>query len=239
GLWVSAGALVQGNFIGTDKNGSAAIPNTDGVSAGTGATIGGTPAGARNLISGNSRIGVSLGGSDAFQVGEGNLLQGNLIGTDISGTKAVPNGGDAVTTGGGNKTIGGTTPAARNIVSGNSGRAVVFFNGFPTGNRAQGNFVGTDISGARPLPNFGGGITGIPSQTTVGGVVASAGNLISAYKFGFGVDLRGDRSQIQGNLIGTDVTGMKALGNGVGVTLLGSDSLIGGPEAGARDGVPA
>src|SRR5262249_62176924 len=70
---------------------------------------------------------------------------------------------------------------------------------------------------------------------TVGGVAAGAGNLISAYKFGLGVDLRGDRSQIQGNLIGTDVTGMKAIGNGVGVSMLGSDSLIGGTEAGARN----
>ena len=235
GLLVSEDAMVHGNFIGTDKNGAMAIPNNaDGVSAGGGNTIGGTAAGARNLISGNGGDGVGLGGSDGFQAGKGNLLQGNLIGTDISGTKAIPNGTDAVTTGGGNNTIGGATPAARNIISGNRGRAVVFFNSFPTGNRAQGNFVGTDISGTLPLPNFS-GIAGIASQTTVGGVVAGAGNLISADSFGLGVDLRGDRSQIQGNLIGTDVTGMKAMGNGIGVSLLGSDSLIGGAEAGARN----
>ena len=236
GLLVSAGAVVQGNFIGTDKNGATAIPNNaEGISAVGGNTIGGTVAGARNLISGNGRVGVALGGSDSSQSGEGNLLQGNLIGTDVSGAKAVPNGDDAVITSGGNNTLGGATPAARNIISGNRGRAVVFFNGFPTGNRAQGNFVGTDVSGTLPLPNFGGGITGIAPQTTVGGVVAGAGNLISAYNFGLGVDLRGDRSQIQGNLIGTDVTGMKAIGNGIGVSLLGSDSLIGGTEAGARN----
>src|SRR5262249_36753200 len=152
GLFVSAGADVKGNFIGTDKNDATAIPNNaDGISAGSGNTIGGTAAGALNLISGNGRIGAALGGSDSGQVGAGNLLQGNLIGTDVSGTKAVPNGDDAVITSGGNNIIGGTTPAARNIISGNRGRAVVFFNSFPVGNRAQGNFVGTDISGALPL----------------------------------------------------------------------------------------
>ena len=81
--------------------------------AGAGTTIGGTTAGAGNLISGNSDGGILLGG--------GSLVVGNTIGTDITGTIAIGNGLAGVEIyESSDNTIGGTTAAARNLISGNS-----------------------------------------------------------------------------------------------------------------------
>src|SRR4030095_8517218 len=106
---------IQGNYIGTNLAGTAKIANGDGVPAGTSmsTTIGGTAAGARNLISGNAN-GIFL------DVEAANVqIQGNYIGTDLNGTAKVANGfGIAVQTTS-LFTIGGTTSAARNVISGN------------------------------------------------------------------------------------------------------------------------
>jgi uncharacterized protein (TIGR03437 family) len=228
--------LVQGNFIGTDITGTSALPNALGALEVrvTGTIIGGTAAGARNLISGNGGQ-VTMGFSvDAAGPGNGVLLQGNYIGTDVTGTKAVPNNDDVVITSTSDHLIGGTTPAARNLISGNRNRAIVLFNSFPTNNRVQGNYIGTDVTGTQPLGNQGSAVSSVQTSTVVGGAAPGAGNLIAA-SFGSGVDLRGPNSQIQGNLIGTDVSGLKALPNGMGVSLSGSDSLLGGTEAATRN----
>jgi hypothetical protein len=109
--------LIQGNFIGTDVGGTVAVPNADpGVlvtAVGSDNTIGGTVAGAGNVISGNPG-GVELtGGSD------GNLVQGNLIGTDKTGTLNVGNSGPGVTiqAGASNNTVGGTVAGAANVIA--------------------------------------------------------------------------------------------------------------------------
>ena len=85
---------VQGNFIGTNSAGTAAIPNAalGVIIFGPGNTIGGTAAGAGNVISGNSGEGISIGSSLAI----GNIVQGNLIGTDASGTADLGNAGRGV-----------------------------------------------------------------------------------------------------------------------------------------------
>ena len=81
---------IQGNFIGTNANGTSALPNgIDGVNISgspqfTNNLVGGTAAGAGNVISGNQR-GITL-------FSPGNTVQGNFIGTDPTGTKSVGNG---------------------------------------------------------------------------------------------------------------------------------------------------
>jgi hypothetical protein len=120
----TTGNLVQGNFIGTNAAGTGAIGNgtgvvTEGQSANSAShTIGGTAPGARNIISGNKGPGISIGGTLS-----GHLVQGNFIGTDVTGSVAVGNVSDGVIIlfGSANNTIGGTTPGARNVISGNGG----------------------------------------------------------------------------------------------------------------------
>ena len=166
----------------------------------------------------------------------GNVITGNFIGTDPTGTAALPNGSQgvgAVIIGGtsSNNTIGGTTPDARNLISGNVGMGVFFQLG--TGNTIQGNLIGTDVTGTLALGNTDRGVLTTASNTLVGGTTVDARNIISANNRG--VDLEGgSNSTVQGNFIGTDVTGTIALGNpNVGVNINGgvSNNLIGGLAA--------
>jgi titin len=119
------GSVVQGNFIGTNFAGTTAQANQDGVAIdGSNNTVGGTTAGTRNLISGNSRYGVLI-------MGSGNVVEGNLIGTKADGTSALGNGshGVFVTTNGtpaaANNTVGGAAEGAGNVIAFNSGNGVL------------------------------------------------------------------------------------------------------------------
>jgi hypothetical protein len=123
GIVINSGAtgnVVEGDYIGTNAAGSAALPNAwSGVGLfGANNTVGGTATGAGNLISGNSQRGVYLTGSGATN----NLVEGNLIGTNVTGTAALGNSltGVAIFGGASGYTIGGTTAAARNVLYGNS-----------------------------------------------------------------------------------------------------------------------
>src|SRR5262249_46468864 len=116
----SINSQIVGNFIGTDVTGAVSVGNGgNGVTIGAiTTTLGGTAAGARNLISGNAGNGVALI-SDADAPNNTRVF-GNFIGTDVTGTLAVPNGGsgiEVVLSRG--ASIGGTTSAARNLISGN------------------------------------------------------------------------------------------------------------------------
>src|SRR5262249_12250360 len=129
--------VVQGNRIGTDVTGTAALGNDTGVSvSGSGNTIGGTVAAARNVISGNKNSGIVI------SVGS-NLIQGNYIGTDDSGAKALGNQ-MGMSISGTNNTVGGTVAGTRNLISGNQGDGI---NVTGTGTVILGNFIGTDATG--------------------------------------------------------------------------------------------
>src|SRR5438477_10078878 len=233
------GNTVIGNYIGTDITGMAAIPNIgDGVRIislfQTGVTnnsiVGGSTAGARNVISGNSNAGVSL------HAGANNTtVSGNYIGTDATGTTAIPNMGDGVNVDGLNSTIGGTALSERNVISGNGSYGVSVIGG--TGNKVLGNYIGTDASGAAGLGNALGGIAIFSVSSIVGGASAGARNIISGNnKYGVLIGIGGS-SLIQGNYIGTKADGTAALGNSQhGVYVLASGSTIGGlsPDSGNR-----
>ncbi len=151
--------LARGNAINAATPAApAAISNNFGVGIASGAQsnmIGGTAAGAGNVISGNNIDGVLI-----LHAGtNGNMVQGNFIGTNPAGTAAVPNGaGVEVSVGAQNNIIGGAVAGAGNLISGNGG-AVTFPNGILMGspstnnNRVQGNLIGTQADGVSPLGN--------------------------------------------------------------------------------------
>jgi len=243
------GNLIQGNYIGTDVTGTVALPNGDeGVDitgdAANNNVIGGTVAGAGNVISGNSGMssnGVSISAPQ-------NLVQGNYIGLDKTGKTGLGNKGAGVVitsaypqppgirpiSAGRDNTIGGTTNAARNVVSGNTSRGVVIISEDATGDLVQGNFIGADATGAASVGNSGEGVlVSVAPQCTVGGAVVGAGNLISGNSgFGIGLGLLfldqkgGTGTLVQGNYIGVDVTGVKPLGNGKDGIFVNVDSKI-------------
>jgi CSLREA domain-containing protein len=175
--------------------------------------------------------------------GNGNTIEGNYIGTDATGTNDLGNGDISGIAGGGiwvssnNNVIGGTTPASRNVISGNDNEGINLQGGAPSGNLIQGNFIGTDRTGTIALPNSDDGIAlrSGSSSTTIGGGAAGAGNLISG-NGGEGIHVNGSSGNtIQGNTIGADVTGMLDMGNSVNGILINtgtSGNTIGGTVSG-------
>ena len=225
--------LVAGNWIGLDATGSVDRGNgTDGIILVAGAadnTIGGTTANDRNVISGNNDDGVSIDGAS------GTIVIGNYIGTDAQGTAAVGNSGDGVAiqldnfvTPSTNTTVGGTSAAERNVISGNAansaqGLANVRIRGAgTTGNVVLGNYIGTDYTGAVALANPRDGIVIDEGalNNTIGGAVPGAGNVISG-STNNGIRIQGTYSYaagdvlatIYGNRIGTNAAGTAALAN--------------------------
>src|SRR5262249_26023486 len=154
GLAISGNSnLVLGNSIGVAAGGTAALPNDIGIYlTGSGNTIGGTTAAARNIISGNSMDGVDLQGTN-------NQVLGNYVGTDITGTKSLANGyGFLVRIGANGNTIGGTASGAGNLISGNRGDGVWIDQDAGGNNQLLGNSIGVNASGTGPLGNSNNGI---------------------------------------------------------------------------------
>jgi titin len=239
-----SGNTVLGNYIGTDITGTKAISNAlSGVQIqGCANTIGGTAAGAGNVISGNGQQGVWLSGTNGNVTG--NVIQGNLIGLNATGTGRLGNANVGIgISGAANNLIGGTTAGARNVISANGNSATGFGGVFlafagTTGNQLLGNYIGTDVSGTVALGNVNDGITLLLSAATnfIGGSAAGAGNLISAN----GVDgiylTNASWNVIQGNFIGTKADGTSALGNtfhNVELDVKATNNTIGGSLAGA------
>ena len=134
-----------------------------------GNTIGGTASGAGNVISANGYYGVWIYGDGATE----NLVQGNRIGTDFSGTAPLGNAssGVLIDSGASSNTVGGTTVGAGNLISANGYYGVWITGDGATENLVQGNRIGTDFSGTAPLGNASSGvlIDSGASSNTVGG----------------------------------------------------------------------
>jgi hypothetical protein len=217
GLAISgSNTQVLGNFIGTDVSGFAALGNTSGIYVfGSNNTIGGTVPSAGNFISGNTIDGVYL------PSGSGNVIQANVIGTDVSRLVALPNGRDGihVASPAGGNTIGGLAPGAGNLISGNSYTGVSIAS---AGNQVQGNWIGVDATGGAALANANG-------VNLSGSSNLIAANVISANSLD-GLSISGASNTIQANLIGTNTTGTVGLGNNQdGIYLTQANgNLIGG-----------
>ncbi len=241
----ATGNLVQGNFVGTNAAGTSALGEGSSVllEDAPNNTIGGTTPGARNVISCNSAASgaVEIRGAGAT----GNLVQGNFIGIDVTGTTALSGAADDgygvfVVNASGN-TIGGTASGARNVISGldlGTGLVLATTTGANSNNLIQGNFIGTDADGLAAVPDEDGvEIYGFSSDNTIGGTTPQARNIISG-NTGYGFEDVPDpsvvpvRNVVQGNFIGVNAVGAP-LGNGSdGVVLTGGNTL-GGTAAGA------
>jgi hypothetical protein len=219
----ATGNLVSGNYVGTDITGSLALGNEGlaGIMIGLGAFANVLQG---NLTSGNLGSGVGIDDAGSSY----NAILGNRIGTDATGTRAIPNRAHGVWLNeplSGFNRIGGTRPEERNIVSGNLGAGMAINS---SGNVVLGNFVGTDITGRNPLGNADNGVGVVRSPNMIGGATPQEANVIAA-NGGFGVGASGYSTMIVGNHIGTDPSGQVALGNTVGgVTLGGRHSVVQG-----------
>lgn len=224
----ASGNIVLGNFIGTDAIGSRGLGSGSGIRlfGATNTTLGGVLAGSRNVI---------LGGIDFDEEVTGTLVQGNFIGTDAAGMSN-PGGGfddgvgvDIATAE--NNTVGGTSPNARNVISGNRWGVVIrgFLNVQAKDNLVQGNFIGTDVTGTGSLSNGQDGVfvDALAIANTIGGTVSGARNII-AFNKGNGVRIP--------NATGSDLPGLRIaiLGNAIFANgALGID--LGGPGVTPND----
>jgi gliding motility-associated-like protein len=166
----------------------------------------------------------------------GNVIGGNYIGTDASGMAEQSNGvaGVYLTSGAANNTIGGSTDAERNVIAGNSDDNLKVEAAAGSGNTIIGNYIGVDVLGTSSLVNGGSGVDIQADGNILGGTNAGERNIIAGCNYN-GVVLSGDNNTIQGNYIGTDVSGTMDLGNsrnGIWING-GSNNLVGGTDTSA------
>ncbi len=200
------------------------------------------------IVTGNSTVrGLVINQFDQMGIemsgGGNNVIEGNFIGTDPTGTLNRGNtlNGVFITTGSTNNLIGGLTPGAANVISGNLIHGISVFGVGVSGNVIQGNLIGTNAAGTAALGNDAVGVllAGVAGNT-VGGTTPGARNVISGNgEIGVEIfDPGAVNNRVQGNLIGTDITGLLDVGNalaGVEIDDGPSFNTIGGTEPGARN----
>ncbi len=233
--------VVSGNFIGTDISGKKELGNQgNGVGLVWGAkfnTIGGGTPQSRNIISGNGNEGIWIGDEGTGS----NIVSGNYIGTDYSGTVALPNGGSGINLGSSTQAniIGGILGEGGNLISGNQGAGVLLAGTGVSRNTVAGNFIGTDVTGKNAVANLRSGVeVGDEARDNkIGGDTLEQKNLISGNVMN-GVSIGGEltsNNTIVGNYIGTDIGGTAGLGNlgngvfihaGASTNTIGSNNII-------------
>ena len=236
GIQLSAGgSIIEGNFIGTNAAGTAALGNNSAgiyLRGGFSSTIGGPLPSARNLISGNS-VGIRCPTT-------GNVIQGNYVGTNAAGTAALANANTGIDlardglTDPENNTVGGSAPGAGNLVSGNGVNGVRVISGFnATGNVIQGNRIGTDATGTQPVGNGRHGVSVSNAGNIVGGTIAGAANII-AFNGLAGVSVGDATTGVSNGQINIRISGNSIFRNtGLGIDL--SDNGLTPNDAGDAD----
>ncbi len=210
--------LIQGNYIGTDVNGTSDLGNGDDgvVISSSGSTISGTASGNQvldNVISGNEDDGIQI----EFDQATNNLVAGNFIGTDITGTVALGNvnSGVRIVAAPGNM-IGGTVAGAGNVIAMNGGPGVAVQNSLATGNSILGNSIysntglGIDLGDDGPTlndtgpgdldagPNNFQNFPVLTSAVSSGGTTTIQGTLNSTPSTSFRVELFNDAGDPSG-----------------------------------------
>ena len=175
------GSMANTQTVGDD---AVLLIELNGANAGdaNGLTIAAGSSTVRGLVI-NRFIGASgsAGNAIALNGGSDNVIEGNFLGTDASGTIALGNEDNAINieSGSNDNLIGGTAPSARNVISGN-GNVALFV--ATAGNIIQGNYIGTQRDGMRPLGNLQGVgfvAVGNANNNLVGGTAPGAGNIIA------------------------------------------------------------
>ena len=230
---------VQGNFIGVDVSGMKALGNIENAGvqfnppqgSASSIVIGGTAAGAGNVISANTGFFGSGISTNARRV----VVQGNSIGTDASGMVNLGNAAAGIEASASNDTvppdvtIGGSAARAGNIISGNGSFGIVSYSRL-AGPTIQGNLIGILADRKTPLGNRFNGIR-VNSTATIGGLTQSAGNVIAFNYTGdgqFGMPRAGILLPFDDS--GGAPTGVRILGNsifgngGLGISLGGGES---------------
>ncbi len=203
---------VLGNYIGINSSGTDTLGNGSGV--GISFVSRHNTIGPGNVISGNQGNGVTIEETDS----DSNIVIGNFIGTDPSGSIDWGNGsrGIQIYMRASCNVIGGSSPEYRNIISGNGGNGIYIET---DSNSVLGNFIGTDITGSYAIANDYAGIClayGAESNM-IGGTGDGMGNLVSGNQSD-GIQIMAetsDNNQIIGNIIGADVEGLTAVQNGM------------------------
>ena len=224
--------LIYNNYIGVAADASAAGNGGNGIRLATGAFLNtiGAGSGTANVISNNGQRGIiiDLGGSSD------NVIKGNLIGVDPSGTTDMGNGFEGILNNGAVfTTIGGSSATERNVISGN-GRSGIFISG--GGATIEGNYIGTNEAGDAAVANDLSGIevNNGASLASTDGIIT--GNLISG-NTEHGIELRnsGTQADITGNNIGTNAARDAVLSNTEsGIEVIDNASaIIGGTASGA------
>jgi parallel beta-helix repeat protein len=232
---------ILGNIIGTNLNSDADLGNTgDGVKIELGASgniIGGPGANERNIISGND--GPDSDGIEIVGIATAsNVIQGNYIGVDITGTAPLGNSDDGIVIiDSPDNIIGGSGTDEGNVLSGNADEGISIEGVGSTGNIVQGNLIGSNAAGDGSVANLDDGLSIIAgaSLNVIGGTASGEGNVISGNAFD-GVRIAdSDNNTLQGNIIGLDINGTDLVANGgEGVYITRSSSnTIGGGASGA------
>ena len=250
--------VIEGNFIGTTADGSAALPNGSAgifIHGAAKTTVGGFTPSTRNLISGNISYGIEIVQAPST------IIRGSHIGTGVSGMGAIGNGAGILVEDSPDVTIGGSAASLRNVISGNgsifeggSGDGIDIFGAASTKVTVQGNYIGLNAAGTDALGNGGSGIVVEgASGITIGDTTADGRNVISG-NGGHGIligsddeDDENDESSfvcvlpitgtvVLGNYIGTDANGTADLGNaGSGVVLAVDERFAGDTTVGPQN----
>lgn len=216
-------ASITGNRIGTNPNGTLAIANGTGISTfmSTVITVGGTTGTLFNLISGNG-VGIDHSGSKSE-------FYGNYIGTNIGGNTAVANLTNGITIQGDSNLIGGILAGQGNLISGNLSNGISITTATSIGNEVRGNLIGTNAAGTGSLANGGNGLdfSNGAKKNIVGGTTAASRNIISGnISSGIGFNAT-DTNYVYGNFIGTDINGTATVGNGAsGIAITSAENTI-------------
>jgi parallel beta-helix repeat protein len=231
--------VVTGNLSGTNPSGTAAAPNGQNgvyIADSTRNVIGGTATGAGNVLSANTERGVDLNDN-----ADGNLIEGNLIGTKAGGAASLGNGDSGILIQGAssNNVIGGTTSGARNVIATNGARGVHIYD-HSDGNIIEGNVIGT-AAGSTAAGNVDSGvlIEYDSNNNVVGGTVTGAGNNIMGNTFrGVHIYNASNNNLVAGNIISANGTGTGASANTYSGILIddgSNDNTIGGTTAVAQN----
>ncbi|WP_283432102.1 dockerin type I domain-containing protein [Neorhodopirellula lusitana] len=166
--------LIANNYIGTTTDGLSDLGNTlSGVLLSNSSDNGVDS----NVISGNDQFGVYILGSGSTN----NTIEGNFIGTDATGSNAIGNRGSGIVISNASRNlIGGTTPSAGNVISGNLRSGVYLLRDSANDNRIEGNYIGTDSTGMGDVGNrLSGVVVQSGANNTIGGTAVGAGNRIA------------------------------------------------------------